>query len=162
MNQFLKFTGNPRQQEIKKNKTKYTNINQKVQRKAGAPPRSFHWGTDRDWGEQIQVSQNHLPPNSDFSSEFDHSIWELLENLKVLANIQGKTLKIAISGGTSPRISNRGSPPPLGSDAHGCKTPIVPPVSRTTVTQHPRSNAEERVPPSLNAQEVTGDLIIDF
>ena len=37
--------------------------------------------TDSDWG-WIQVSQNHLHPNSDFSSEFENFVLEILKNLK--------------------------------------------------------------------------------
>ena len=51
-------------------------------------------GTDSDWeGERIQVNQNHLPPNSDFSSDFGHFILGTLENLKVLTNIQKLVFK---------------------------------------------------------------------
>ena len=32
-------------------------------------------------GGRVQVSQNHLPPNSNFSSDFAHFISEILENL---------------------------------------------------------------------------------
>ena len=42
-------------------------------------------GTDPDWGGRIQVSQNHLPPNSHFSSDFAHPILGILENPKALA-----------------------------------------------------------------------------
>ena len=31
-------------------------------------------GADSDWNGRIQVSQNYLPPNSDFSSNFAHFI----------------------------------------------------------------------------------------
>ena len=44
-------------------------------------------GTNPDWGRRIQVSRNHPPPNSDFFSGFAHFILEILENLKVSANI---------------------------------------------------------------------------
>ena len=41
--------------------------------------------TDSDWGGgggRVQFSQNHLPPNSDFSSDIAHFILEILEILK--------------------------------------------------------------------------------
>ena len=60
---------------------------------AGASPRIFDWGTDSDWGEQIQMNQSHLPPNSDFSSDFGHFILETLENMKILTNTQKFSLK---------------------------------------------------------------------
>ena len=35
-------------------------------------------GTDRDWGDgRTQVNRNHLPPNSDFSSDFAHFSLEI-------------------------------------------------------------------------------------
>ena len=37
-------------------------------------------------GGRIQVNENHLPPNSDFSSDFGHIILEISENLKILTN----------------------------------------------------------------------------
>ena len=39
-------------------------------------------------GGQIQVSQNHLPPNSDFSSDFTYFISKIPENLNISVNIQ--------------------------------------------------------------------------
>ena len=47
------------------------------------------------------MSQNHLPPNSDFSLDFAHFILEILENPTILAKIPKKCLNTAISGGTS-------------------------------------------------------------
>ena len=38
-------------------------------------------------GGQIQVSQNPLPLNSDFSSDFGHLILEILKSLKNLAKV---------------------------------------------------------------------------
>ena len=51
--------------------------------KAGATPRSFDWGGGfrLGGGGRIQVSQNHLPPNSDFSPDFAHFVSQILENL---------------------------------------------------------------------------------
>ena len=43
---------------------------------------SFDWGG----GGQIQVSQNHLPLNSDFSSDFAHFDLEILTNPKILVS----------------------------------------------------------------------------
>ena len=37
---------------------------------------------------RIQKSQNHLPSNSDFSSDFAHFNLEILRNLKILVYIQ--------------------------------------------------------------------------
>ena len=40
---------------------------------------------DRFWlVGQIQVSQNHVPQNSNFFSDFAHFILEILENLEIL------------------------------------------------------------------------------
>ena len=68
---------------------------------------------DADWGEggrgQIQASQSHLSPNSDFSSDFAHFILEILKNLKISVYIQNFSLKIVISGGTFPRNSEPGA-----------------------------------------------------
>ena len=58
-------------------------------------------------GGWIQVSQNDLSPNSGFSFDFAHFILEILKNRKILAKIQKKSLKVVISGRTSPRISHR-------------------------------------------------------
>ena len=47
-------------------------------------------GTDSDGGGgkgQIQVNQNHLPRNSDLSSDFGHFILEISEKLKILKNM---------------------------------------------------------------------------
>ena len=57
---------------------------------------------------QIQASQSHLSPNSDFSSDFAHFILEILKNLKISVYIQNFSLKIVISGGTFPRNSEPG------------------------------------------------------
>ena len=49
----------------------------------GASPRSFDWvGDGFRLGGRIQVSQNHLSQNSDFSSDFARFILKLLEELK--------------------------------------------------------------------------------
>ena len=45
-------------------------------------------GADSDWKGRIQVSRNHLPPSSDFSSDFAHFILEISEDLKEIANIK--------------------------------------------------------------------------
>ena len=53
-------------------------------------------GMDADWGGgrgQIQASQSHLSPNSDFSSDFAHFILEILKNLKISVYIQIFSLK---------------------------------------------------------------------
>ena len=50
-------------------------------------------------GGQIQVSLNHLPLNSDFSTDFEHFILEILENLKKGEIFTKLTLKIVISAG---------------------------------------------------------------
>ena len=70
-------------------------------------------------GGRIQVSQNHLLPNSDFSSGFGHFILDILENLTILTKIQKIFFKIAISGDI-PGISNR----------EGCvpHTPVTTPI----------------------------------
>ena len=48
--------------------------------RAVAPPRSF------DWGGRTLVRQTHLPPNSDFSSDFGHFILKIWKNLKFLVS----------------------------------------------------------------------------
>ena len=65
-------------------------------------------------GGQIQVSQNHLPPNSDFYSDFAHFILEILGNINFWLVFRKKSLKIKISGGMSSRNSELG----------GCVPPI--------------------------------------
>ena len=96
-----------------------------------ASPRRFHIALDRNQayllnqgrrhevstgggdrfrlGGQIQVSQNHLPPNSDFSSDFAHFILEIPENPNFSVNIQKIFFKNCdFWGGHPPRILNRG------------------------------------------------------
>ena len=66
-------------------------INVQCQLCSGASQRSFDGGgggADSDWKGRIQVSRNHLPPNSDFSSDFAHFILEISEDLKEIANIK--------------------------------------------------------------------------
>ena len=81
-------------------------------------------GTTPDRGGRIQVSQNHLPPNSDFSSVFAHFVWEILENPKVLANIPKIFFKNRdFWGDIPPGFSNRGGHVPRfppGGAAHAC------------------------------------------
>ena len=61
---------------------------------AGVLPRSLDWeGGLIPTGGRIQLSQNHLPQNFDFSSNFAHFILKILENLKMLANIKEKTIE---------------------------------------------------------------------
>ena len=56
---------------------------------SGASPRSFGCGEEGSrLGGRIQASQNHVPPNSDLCSVFAHFILEILENPKILTNIQ--------------------------------------------------------------------------
>ena len=50
-----------------------------------APPRSFDWG-----GGRILVRQTHLPPNSDFPSDFGHFILKILKNLEKLVSSLNK------------------------------------------------------------------------
>ena len=72
-------------------------------------------------GGRIQVSQNHLPPNSDFSSDFAHFISEIPENPNFSVNIQKIFLKNRdFWRGASPRNSEPGGhvPHPPGGDAH--------------------------------------------
>ena len=66
------------------------------------------------------MSQNHLPPNSDFSSEYAHFTLEIWENLKIFAKIQKFSLKVAISGVRPQKFRNGGTRPPSphGGDAH--------------------------------------------
>ena len=74
-------------------------------------------------GGQIQVGQNHLPPNSYFSSNFAHFILEILKNLKIFTDIHQFSLKIH-PGGISPRISDQGdvSPiPPVAMPKQQCR-----------------------------------------
>ena len=63
-------------------------------------------GADSDWGT-ASGGQNHLPPNSDFSSDFAHFILKILKNLKNgIPKFRKRFLIIAISGGKSPGIPN--------------------------------------------------------
>ena len=50
---------------------------------AEASPRTFDLGDEScpEGGGRNQVSQNHLPLNSDFSSDFAYFVLEILENL---------------------------------------------------------------------------------
>ena len=54
-------------------------------------------------GGWMQVSQNYLPPNSDFSLDLAHFILKILENPKVYQIFRKFSLKTAISGGILPR-----------------------------------------------------------
>ena len=58
--------------------------------------------TSFDWrgGGRILVCEPHLPPNSDFSSDFGHFMLKIWKNLK--NKIFKKVYKIDISAGTSP------------------------------------------------------------
>ena len=91
----------------------------------GASPRIFDWG-DKSWpGGRIQVSQNHLLPNSDFSFDFAHFILERMENPKVLANIPKKIpYKPRFLGRTSPRnFEPGGHVPRIPRWRHPCAWP---------------------------------------
>ena len=86
-------------------------------------PRNFWLGGRILTGGRIQVSQNHLLPNSDFSLDFAHLIWEILENPKVLAKIPKIVFKNRDFWGNIPTgILNRGNSSPTssphGGDAH--------------------------------------------
>ena len=98
---------------------------------AEASPRIFDWGgTDSDWGGQIQVNRNHLPPNSDFSSDFGHFILKTLENLKILANMHEIFFKNRdIWGAMPPELRTRGD-----------TSPASPPVA-TPMTARPTAYA---------------------
>ena len=67
-------------------------------------------------GGQIQVRQTHLPPNSNFSSNFGHFISKVLENLKIDMNSKF-FFKTRDFWGTSPKISDRGSHPHTSATA---------------------------------------------
>ena len=72
-------------------------------------------------GGRIQVSINHLTPNSKFFSDFGHFIMKMLNDLKILANLyQEFFVKKRDFWGISPTISNWGDvhPYPPGDDAH--------------------------------------------
>ena len=62
-------------------------------------------------GGQIQVIQNHLPPNANFSSDFALFILKILEDLNLLKNIQKIFFKIRNFGG----CSNRGTRPQVAT-----------------------------------------------
>ena len=94
-----------------------------------SPPCTGASPQDSDLGGRIQVVQNHVPPNSDFSSDFALFILEILKNIKIWAYIQKCFFKnrdfwgdipteFWTGGDTSPP-----SPPrwlrPCGGDAHG-------------------------------------------
>ena len=68
-------------------------------------------------GGRILVRQTHLPPNSDFSSDFGHFVSKILKNIKKLLVHLKDSVKIVISGGMSPFYFLTGgtrppSPPP--------------------------------------------------
>ena len=79
-------------------------------------------------GGRIQVSQNHVPPNSDLSSDFANFILEILENLKILTNIQKISFKNVISGDIPQNFEPGGCvPPPIspGGDANGYQHHLI-------------------------------------
>ena len=100
---------------------------------AWASPRRFDWaGRPIPTSEPIQVSQNRLRPNSEFSSNFANFILKILENLKFLANIPKISFKNRDFRGTFPRnFEPRGrvSPLPRG-DAHAYHTSFSPKVGQ--------------------------------
>ena len=64
--------------------------------------------SDSGFNFLIQVSQNHLTPNSDFSQDFAH-IFGNPEKYKILVHIQFFFLKLSrFLGGNSAEILNRG------------------------------------------------------
>ena len=79
-------------------------------------------------GGQIQVSQSHLPPNSDFSSDFAHFISEIPENPNFSVNIQKVFFKNRYFWGGHP---SRNYEP-------GEHVPPIPPVATPMVRHLPR------------------------
>ena len=79
----------------------------------GASPLNFErgGGVGSRLGGRIQVSQNHLPPNSDFSSDFGNFSLEIFETLKVLTNLQNFFLKSRYFGGHPPEFRTGGRVP---------------------------------------------------
>ena len=75
-------------------------------------------------GGRIHVSENHLPPNSDFSSDFAHFVLKILKNLEILVSVQEFFLKNCdFRWGHPPGILNRGG-------GGGKRTPSPPPHPR--------------------------------
>ena len=93
----------------------------------GASPRSFDLGgTDSNWVGRILVSQSHLPPNSDFSSDFAHFHSEIPENPNFSVNIQKIFLKNRdLWGDIPPGILDRG-------DMSPASPPVATPMCITT------------------------------
>ena len=77
-------------------------------------------------GGQIRVNQNHLPPNSNFSSDFGHFILKILEDLKIFTNMNKSFFKNRNFWGDTPTEFRTGGGHvpgiPLGGDAHAHKT----------------------------------------
>ena len=73
------------------------------------------------------MRQNHSPPKSDFSPDFAHFVLEILENLKVLTNIQKIFLRITIYGGCPPKFRPGATRPPIapGGNAHDSKARLT-------------------------------------
>ena len=75
----------------------------------------------------MQMCQNHLPPNSGFSSDFVHFILKMLENLKSLRAQKTFFKKWRFLSDVPYRILDRilaGGRPPHGGDVHA--TELVP------------------------------------
>ena len=78
----------------------------------------FRLGRRITTGGTYSGELSHLPPNSDFTSDFD-LILGMLANLKILANIQKIVLKNCNFLVTShSEFRTGGTRPPTGSDAH--------------------------------------------
>ena len=60
---------------------------------------------------RIQLSQNHLPQNSDFYSDFTHFILEISENLKIVASVQKIFFKNRYFWGDIPEFRTGGKRP---------------------------------------------------
>ena len=94
---------------------------------AGALPQGFEWGNGFQLGRCIQVSQSHLPPNFDFSSCIAHVILEILENLKILANIQKISFEHHDFLGHPPEFQTGGTYPHHPPPQLGCQCyPVCP------------------------------------
>ena len=102
---------------------------------AGSSPRSFAWGDGFRLGGGTDSGESKPPtPNSNFSSDFAHFIVEILESQKKLANIQ-LSLKIAISGGTSPEFRTGGRIPEFRTPFSPVATPMGQRLAMISVKQ---------------------------
>ena len=107
------------------------------------------------------MSQNHLPSNSDLSSDFGHFILEMLKNLKLLTKV--RKFSVHFWGDIPPEFQTGGNayPHPPGGDTHvaafrslcppqnaWCR-PLKPPLSPPNVPCRLKKNGRCRQPKKI-------------